>query len=127
MQGSGDDIWGQALSSICVLSRQWYSGEGMHPSVQVYRYREGFLFYFYFYFLVFTMSGNDPGVESLGAWDTEHLATCGTFQHDKELPRSKRQRHPHWGPSINSSLFVRSCCRGATSSIAFSCVKTQHG
>lgn len=40
------------------------------------------------------MSGNDPGVESLGAWDTEHLATCGTFQHNKELPRSKCQQHP---------------------------------
>lgn len=125
-------IFGDRHFPLCVLSRQWYSGVGVHPSVQVYRYGEGFLFCFYFVFiffifLFFTMSGNNPGVESLGAWDTEHLATCGTFQHDKELPRSKCQQHPHWGPSINSSLFMCSCCRGATSSMAFSCVKTQRG
>lgn len=48
---------------------------------------------------VLTMSG----VESLGAWDTEHLATCGTFQHSKDLPRSKYQQHPHRETSINGS------------------------
>lgn len=75
----------------------------------------GGLFSFSFSVLVFTMSGNDPGVESLGAWDTEHLVTCGTFQHNQEFLRSKCQQHPHWETSINSSLFISSCGREATS------------
>lgn len=64
-----------------------------------------------FFFLVLTMSG----VESPGARDIQHLATCGTFQHSKDLPRSKYQQHLHWETSINGSLFTHSCVREATS------------
>lgn len=71
--------------------------------------REAF-FFFFFFLPVLTMSG----VESPGAQDTEHLATCGTFQHSKDLPRSKYQQHPHRETSINASLFTGSCVREAT-------------
>lgn len=76
---------------------------GVYPSMQA----NGKLFFF---FPVLTMSG----VESPGAQDIEHLATCGTFQHSKDLPRSKYQQHPHRETSINASLFTGSCVREAT-------------
>lgn len=75
---------------------------GVYPSMQA----NGKLFFF----PVLTMSG----VESPGAQDIEHLATCGTFQHSKDLPRSKYQQHPHRETSINASLFTGSCVREAT-------------
>lgn len=72
--------------------------------------REAFSFLFFSFFPVLTMSG----VESPGAQDTEHLATCGTFQHSKDLPRSKYQQHPHRETSISASLFTGSCVKEAT-------------
>lgn len=45
------------------------------------------------------------GVKSPGAQDTEHLATCGTFQHNKDLSRSKCQKHPPPG-NIYQRFFV---------------------
>lgn len=70
-------LFGDRHFPLRVLSR---SGTQVRGCTLLCRYIDmGRLFILFLFFLVFIMSGNDPGVESLGAWDTEHLATCGTF------------------------------------------------
>lgn len=60
--------------------------------------------------------------------DTEHLATCATFQHNKDLSPDPNANSTPTGKHLpDDSLFTHSCVWGATSKMVYSWSTTQHG